>query len=227
MCVSAVRRFARVPLLLSATYAADFEAPSAPYQTTPRPAAGETVSANPPCFVFPAKEVHRGYAIEFSRDPAFPAGMTTRLGSPYMLACPTEALKPGEYHWRWQPDGAGDWSGVRKFTVSADASVVPFPDMDALVQRIGTSRPRVQANATGLPELRRQARTVFGESWPATVSRAAQRAREKTLLPEPDFLPEHQDPRRKELYQKTFRTTRPFFRGAMSCGPLGWAIRAK
>ena len=198
-------------LAAAAAAAADFEAQPAPYQTVPRPADEETVSANPPCFVYPAKRVRKAYVVEFNSDAGFPAHATTRLESPHMLACPTEPLKPGRYFWRWQPAGASEWSAVREFTVPGDAPVVPFPDMDALVERIGTSRPRVQANHGSLPELRRRAKVVFGESWPATVLRIARRSQNRKLLPEPGFLPDRKDPRRKELYQKTFRATRPFF----------------
>ena len=82
--------------------AAEFEAPPAAFQTVPRPAAGETVRANPPCFVFPSQKNHDAYVVEFSSEPTFAANATTRLVSPYMLAVPPEALKPGRYRWRWR-----------------------------------------------------------------------------------------------------------------------------
>ncbi|MBT4821048.1 MAG: DUF4962 domain-containing protein, partial [Lentisphaerae bacterium] len=212
MHVSTIGCFNGVLLIGAVAAAAEFEAPRAPGQTWARPTVGETVSANPPCFVFPAKEIHKGYVVEFSRDAAFPTVGTTRLESPYMLACPTESLTPGPYHWRWQPVGADEWSVIRAFVVPDGVPVVPFPDMAALVTRIGTSRPRVQATADNLPDLRRRAREAFGEGWPAGVRQAAERAQAETLQPEPDFLPDRSNPRRTEIYQKIFRTTRPFFR---------------
>ncbi|NOZ23529.1 MAG: DUF4962 domain-containing protein [Planctomycetes bacterium] len=196
--------------------AAGFEAKPAPCQTVPRPADGETVNANPPCFVYPASKNCESYVVEVSRDRAFPADATMQFTSPYMLFAPGEALKPGAYHWRWRPgrpdDGAGEWSRVRAFTVPVDAPVLPFPDIDSLVKQIGKSRPRVQVTASGLAEMRKHALTVFGEHWLDEVRSYAEHARDQALLPEPDFLPDRKDPHRKELYQKTFRTTRPFFR---------------
>jgi len=196
-----------------AASAADFEAEPAPYQTTPRPAHGETVAANPPCFVYPAAENHRAYVIEVAQDSTFPADATEQLTSPYLLAVPSRALEPGRYYWRWRPDGVtSEWSAVRAFTVPEDVPTVPFPDVDDLVRRIGTSRPRVQVTREELSDVRRRAVEGFGERWLANVRRTAERLRTKPLLPEPDFLPSPKDPRRRELYQETFRTTRPFFR---------------
>ena len=57
----------------AAVFSADFEAPPAPFQTVPRPAEGETVSANPPCFVYPATKVLDAYVVEVSKEPTFPA----------------------------------------------------------------------------------------------------------------------------------------------------------
>lgn len=202
-----------------AVVAADFEAPPAPFQTVARPAGGETVSANPPCFVFPAAKNCDAYVIEFGHDELFAEDGTTRLTSPYMLAVAPEPIKPGRYFWRWRPgkpgDGATSWSPVRPFTVMKDAPVVPFPDMDALVKRLGASRPRVMVRPDEVVELRQRALAKFGKSWLTDVHRTAEQMRDKPLLPEPAFLPPSGDPNRTALYQKTFQTTRPFF-GEMS-----------
>lgn len=199
--------------------AAEFEARPVPFQTVPRPADNETVSANPPCFVYPAATNYSAYVIEFGRDAKFPAKATTRLSSPYMLAVAPEPLKPGRYCWRWRPgranDGASVWSAVRMFTVMKDAPVVPFPDVDALVKRLGTSRPRVMVRADEVADLRQRAFAKFGKSWLVQVHKIAEQMRDKPLLPEPAFLPPSGDPNRTALYQKTFQTTRPFF-GEMS-----------
>ncbi|MBT7161395.1 MAG: DUF4962 domain-containing protein, partial [Victivallales bacterium] len=182
-----------------------------PYQTVARPADGETLSANPPCFVYPAKRVRKAYVVEFSPEPTFPREQTTRLESPYMLACPTVPLSPGRYHWRWQPVGTDEWSAVRAFTVPEDVPSVPFPDIGTLVARLRPIRPRVFANPGTLPALRERAKQEFGDDWLGRVRRKALQASKKKLLPEPDFLPDRKDPRRRALYQQTFRTTRPFF----------------
>lgn len=198
------------------TMAANFEAPATSGETKPRPADGETVSANPPCFVYPATENFESFVIEVSAYASFPEGKTKFLTSPYMLLAPTEAFEPGAYSWRWRPgklsNGATEWSKTRQFTVPDNVPIVPFPDMDALVKQIGTSRPRVQITAAQLAPMRQQAHQQFGEKWLSDVRRRAERARGKELLPEPDLLPGDDPERRRQLYQKTFQTTRPFFR---------------
>lgn len=199
--------------------AAEFEARPTPFQTVPRPADGETVSANPPCFVFPATTNCSSYAIEFARDATFPANATTRLSSPHMLAVAPEPLPPGRYFWRWRPGkleaGATNWATARAFTVTKDAPVVPFPDVDALLKRLGTSRPRVMVRADEVADLRQRALVKFGKTWLVQVHKTAGQMRDKSLLPEPAFLPPSGDPNRTALYLKTFQTMRPFF-GEMS-----------
>ncbi len=213
-----LRAVARLSLMVAALVAraADFEAPPAPFQTVPRPADGETLSANPPCFVFPARKIFGNYIVEFGPDAKFAAGTTTRMSSPYMLAVAPEPLRPNRYFWRWRPgrlgDGDGGWSPVRSFVVPADVPVVPLPDIEALVKRLGVSRPRVMVRADEVPELRRRALARFGQEWLVGVRRTAEQMRGETLLPEPAFLPPSSDPRRKVLYLETFQTTRPFFR---------------
>lgn len=195
---------------------ADFEAQPAPFQVVPRPADGETLSANPPCFVFPARMKYDNYFVEFGPDAGFSAGTTTRMSSPYMLAVAPGPLLPGHYFWRWRPsrsdDSGGEWSPVRSFVVPADAPVVPFPDIDALAKRLSVSRPRVMAHADEIPDLRRRALAMFGRDWLEGVRKNAEQMREKKLLPEPAFLPPESDPRHKALFVETFKTTRPFFR---------------
>lgn len=200
-----------------AARAADFAAPPSPFQTVPRPSDGEILSANPPCFVFPARRIFDSYIVEFGPDARFPAGTTTRIASPYMLAVAPEQLKPNRYFWRWRPgrlddDAAGGWSPVCSFVVPADIPVVPFPDIDTLGKRIGVSRPRVLVRATEVAEFRHRALEIFGQGWLAGVRKFSEQMRGKALLPEPAFLPPTSDSRRKILYLETFQTTRPFFK---------------
>ncbi len=212
MDMTAICWFCGVGALLSVACAADFEAKPKPYQTTPRPADGETLTANPPCFVFPCIRVRKGYVVEFSSKRSFPRKNTTRLESRYMMACPAQPLKPGRYFWRWRPQGEKAWSVVRAFIVPKDAAAAPFPDLDAILARLRGVRPRIFVPGGDLAALRRQAKKVLGDAWVRRAHAYAERASKKKLLPEPAFLPPRGDPRRRALYQKTFRTTRPFFR---------------
>ena len=183
-------------------------------QTTPRPANGEMVHVTPVCFVFPTKvDPDDEYLVEYSTNPLFPTKDTVQLRSPYMLACPRLSMKPGHYYWRWRPSNSEKWSVVRAFTVSADAVSVPFPDVKTLIDRVRGVHPRIFLAKGGVPRLRDRAKKAFGgDKWIKDVHEYARRMSNKKLLPEPAFLPPRQDPRHGALYQKTFRTTRPFFR---------------
>ncbi len=199
----------------AAADAAEFEARPVPFRTVARPADGETLSVTPPCFVYPATKLYDAYVIEVSRKRDF-SDSAQRFAGRYMLYAPHEAMAPGRYFWRWRPgkidDGQTEWSAVRAFTIADDATAVPFPDVAAVARRIGASHPRVAISAAELPELRQRALVAFGPQWLARVKRIAEQMRDKPLLPEPDYLPDVKDPHRAEVYQKTFRTTRPFMR---------------
>ncbi|MCK5804498.1 MAG: DUF4962 domain-containing protein, partial [Lentisphaeria bacterium] len=198
----------------------EFEAQPAPFQTVARPADGEKVSANPPCFVYPAVKCHDAYVVEYSQSANFPVDATTVLAGAWMLNVPEHALLPGGWHWRWRPGRVGDkdpvlWSDVRSFLVPPDVPTVLFPRINDLVSRIGVLHPRVLVSASELEGVRARARQWNGSAWPESVTRYATRAQNKKLLPEPDFLPARKEPQYLGLYQQAFRTYRPFF-GEMS-----------
>ena len=195
-------------LLVSSTFVI-----SQPYQTTPWPSAGARIQENPPCFVYPSRRSMKGYLVEYSTNRLFPPQKTVQLESPYMLACPQQPVRPGSYFWRWRPLDEGRWSLVRAFTVSKDTAITVSPDIKILVDRIRGVHPRLYVPSSGLAELRDQAKRTFGGTrWLKNVHMYAQRMSKKKLLSEPAFLPPRGNPRRQALYQKTFRTTRPFFR---------------
>ncbi|MBI2301863.1 MAG: DUF4962 domain-containing protein [Armatimonadetes bacterium] len=208
-----------LPLLLTqgALVAADFEAPPAAFQTSARPADGETLTANPPCFVYPASRVYPGYVVEYGPARDFARERTRVLTSRWMLAVPAEPLAAGAWHWHWRPgtvdDGGTVWSEARSFTVPDGVPVVPLPDIAAVVRKLGRSHPRVVVTLPELDEYRRTALQRYGQGWLDGVRKYAEQMQREPLLPEPEMLPETRDLRRIELYQKTFQTTRPFFSG--------------
>ncbi len=198
----------------AAAAGASFEAAPAPAQTVPRPLDGETVAANPPCFVYPAARHCASYVVQYSRAAEFAPRATHTLAGRWMLNVPQHPLEPGRWYWRWRPGSSGDsgseWSAVRSFVVPEDAPVVPFPDIPTLVRRIGASHPRVFVTGDSLAEVRRRALALNGAAWLERVQRYAKQAGAKKLLPEPDFLPDWQHGR-LEKYAETFKTYRPFF----------------
>ncbi len=191
-----------------------FEAPPAPGQTVPRPFDGETVVANPPCFVYPAVKPFPAYVLQYSRSAQFAPAETQTLTGRWVLNAPERALAPGTWFWRWRPgrpgDGRGAWSPVRRFIVPPEAPVLPFPEITALVRRLGAAHPRVLVPAAGLEALRRREKALNDPARLRRVRQYAQRAANQKLLPEPAFLPDWKHGR-LEKYQRTFQTYRPFF----------------
>ena len=196
--------------LLTLALAANFEAPPTAGQTWARPAEGEVVAANPPCFVFPASESHHSYRLELSPSADF--GAPRVIESPWMLAVAPQALAPGTYHWRWRPSEVEEWSVARSFRVPEGLPDVPLPPVAELLKRIGTEHPRVVVTADQLKAWRAKANEQLGINWRRDLEQRATRLQQAELLPEPAMLPDRSDPNRLAIYQKTFQTTRPFFR---------------
>ncbi len=199
----------------SAACAADgLEAPPAPFETRPSPSDGQTVAANPPAFLWIPARPASEYLLEYSQDPSFPADSTTSVRTPWLIHVPQQPLEPGTWYWRWTPvtaeAEAKAHSLVRQFVVPADVPRIAFPDVGAVIERLGAARPRVLVRANELSGVREWA----AEAQTALLERTrqdAERALTDELLPEPDLLPPAGDPNRGPVYQKTFRTTRPVF----------------
>jgi hypothetical protein len=196
------------------------DAPPIGFQAPYSPADGGKVSVNPPAFVWLPVDGAADYAVEISRTPAFPRGRTIVQKSAISLQVLRRLLEPGKWYWRYgvlaQGASAPQYSRARVFDMPADAVKVPFPDVREVVRRISGSRPRAGILAGELAGVRERARGKM--LWAVkNVVAAAEQAIGQPLLPEPARLPPPNDPRRGELYQKTFQTTRPFLRGMDVC----------
>ncbi|MFQ6097612.1 MAG: DUF4962 domain-containing protein, partial [Armatimonadota bacterium] len=193
---------------------AQLEAPPAPFETRPSPRDGETLRANPPAFLWIPAQPANEYLLEYSRDPGLPLDSTTRVRTRWLIHVPGRTLEAGRWYWRWRTVGEDGKqsapSSPRSFVIPGDAVQVPFPDVESVIRRIGLSRPRVLVTARELPRVREWAAETQAR-WLERTRRDAQQALTDELLPEPEFLPPRNDPRRAPTYVRIFRTTRPVY----------------
>ena len=192
------------------------DAPPVGFQVSYAPAEGSRASVNPPAFVWLPVDGAAKYVVEISRSADFPRGQTIAEESGMSLQVLRRQLDAGKWHWRYgvvaQAGAAPQYSRARAFEMPADAVSMPFPDVRELVRRISGSRPRVGILASELAGVRERARGDMQWAVKSVVA-AAEDAIGKPLLPEPERLPPPNHPKRGELYQQTFRTTRPFLHG--------------
>jgi hypothetical protein len=195
---------------LTAAAWGQLEAPPAAFETTPWPAEGEELAANPPAFVWIPAEPADAYQVEYSRDRDFPPDATITAQTPWLIHVPQKALASGRWYWRWRPAGSDETSPIRSFVIREDAVVVPFPDVAEMLEGIGTSRPRVIVQADGLAHARAWSAETQ-EVWLAKLKASAQRVLAEDLTPEPEFLPPRGDPARGPAYTQAFRAMRPVY----------------
>ena len=126
-----------------------------------QPEDGETVSLNPPSFIWLHDKDAATYAIQWAAKPDF-SDAETADGFVWNTYTHHRALTPGEYHWRYRfttRDGRqSGWSVVRKVVVPADAREFPMPTRAEQQQRIPGGHPRLFLRPEDLPRLRELAR---------------------------------------------------------------------
>jgi hypothetical protein len=216
--------------------------PSGQYEVSRSPADGQRLAVNPPVFVWLPVEGASEYVLQYSRDPAFQDSSTvtvkqsalTQTGraslpwsgtteftyseKPATLHVLHEPLPGGAWYWRYGHD-AGDpvgvvFGSVRSFTIADDAIAIPFPDIEQVVARIGTARPRLLVTPEMVERFRDLGRGALSDEV-ERMKRGGDRFIGEPLLPEPEFLPEGDD--WAPTYQRVFRSTRRFFAGMVRC----------
>ena len=174
------------------------------------PAEGETVSLNPPPFLWLPSGDDVTYRLEISRTPDFTAADTIRHQDlAWCCGMLTAPLEPGTWHWRYGVDTRvvpTVWSRARRFEVPTAATPWVYPGRDSF--QVPAARPRLFVRAGRLPELRRRAKDGdlkrMADGLAATVRKFAG----EELIAEPAFLPKGgQD--RNQAYATIIRTTRP------------------
>ncbi len=189
------------------------------------PADGETISVNPPAFVWlPVKPYDGGYLLKISRKPDFPENnacavdQTITVNAPINIHIPTEPLPTGRWHWRAGvriSDKQIVWGKTRSFDVPETAAVWPFPRMDELLAKIPHDRPRLFFPGNNLDRVRSQCRGVLHRQY-AKLLTEAEACLGKELVPEPDHLMQKGAARGAE-YKAIIKKTRPSMDGMETC----------
>jgi hypothetical protein len=174
------------------------------------PADGETVSLNPPPFLWLPSGTGVTYRLEVAREPTFAAADTLRQPDlAWCCAMLTAPLEPGAWHWRYGVDTGivpTVWSRPRRFVVPATATPWAYPGRDSF--QVPTARPRLFVRAGRLPELRQRATNGDLKSMADSLAKTVRAFAGEELIAEPAFLPKGGQ-ERSQAYATIIRTTRP------------------
>jgi len=193
--------------------------PAGPYQKDYSPANKDTVSVNPPPFIWVPPRRELTYSLEVSRKTDFPDEETVRVEHlDRSVHCLGQPLEVGTWFWRYGVEGEDgvQWSCARMFHVPEDIPRRPFPDVEAAISRVPRERPHHFILAAELDEYRERCR---GELKPLLerLKRRADRVIGRELVPEPPYV-QGEGPARGQHYAHIFRTTRPPMDAMEYCG---------
>jgi Domain of unknown function (DUF4962)/Heparinase II/III-like protein len=152
-----------------------------------RPLDGSMVSLTPPSLSWVHEPESASYALEWSRSADF-KDVATVKNLPWSVYTHNQPLSAGTYYWRYRIIGRNGepspWSRVRRFTVPADAVVLPQPSMDELRRRIPSQHPRVFVTHGDLARLRTWAEGGGQQAFQKLLRRA-----DELLIGEPTAEP--------------------------------------
>lgn len=155
------------------------------------PPDGHDGGVNPPGFTWTPHDDAASYRIEVAR---MDEGMRLVLNetATSTVHAPASPLDPGDYRWQVvylaedrQPLGVSE---TRTFTLSAEAALLPMPDVRGIERELQGVRPRLFLNEENLRSIRRAVSAGEVDWWPYFLA-AADAAVEQELFPEPEGYP--------------------------------------
>jgi hypothetical protein len=170
------------------------ESPAEPQEWGFRPAVGTVSDLNPPAFCWrPVKDAAH-YVVEVAQDTSFNDVVYREPESRWSNHCPPVTLPSGELFWRYAAVSANgeqsEWSKVRNFAISKDATEFPQPTVDELVERLPEEHPRLFMRPDDLPRFQELASGDFSEMWDGIVERADKVLENPPDVTEPPLYPE-------------------------------------
>ena len=176
-----------------------------PHQKPYAPADGQVLSITPPPFLWVPAGKDAVYAVQVSRTKTFPPTDTTTFADIRRSAfVPDKTLPCGQWFWRYgvQADEGVVYGRARPFSIAKDARSFPFPELDALVNRIPKQRPRLFFPGERLTQIRQLGKGDLGNTV-QRLARACTKEIGRELVAEP--------PRPKTGPERVnvMRTTRP------------------
>ncbi len=158
-----------------------------------RPADGDMVDRNPPPFVWRPQAGAASYVLQVSRREDFATADYEETDLALNAFCPSRALEPGTWHWRFAfVDNGGEhseFSSVRRFEIPAQAAQFPRPTDEDLLARI-PDHPRLFLRPEDLPRLREQAQGPLKERLEGLVAECDRLLAKPPDTTEPPKYPE-------------------------------------
>jgi len=186
------------------------ETPARPGEWGFRPANGETATMNPPGFSWRPMKGASGYDFQIAGDDEFQEVVYSKENHRFSAHCPSKALDPGTYRWRYrvhlgqaEKSEITEWSSTRRFQIDSDSVEFPCPSLEELAARIPDGHPRLMFRETDLPRLRELGKTDLENRWKDVIDQADKVLENPPDTSEPPLYPEgteYKDEARKKIW---------------------------
>lgn len=190
--------FSALALLLLLAGAASAAAPKVsnraplPNEWGYRPAEGSAPALNPPSLTWIHEKAAATYAVQIAKGGDFANPIITAGPLPFNVYTHNATLPPGDYAWRYRfTDKAGqtsDWSLVRHFTVTAQATAFPMPSRAEQQARVPEQHPRLFMRPEDVGRLRQAVRSGEAAQRFAKIKRQADRLLKQEPTKEPTVM---------------------------------------
>ena len=216
------------------------ERPAEPGEWGYRPAADSVSQVNPPSFSW-RPQAGMIWEIQCALDIEFKTIEYQASDLEFNVHCPPRSFKPGSYTWRYRGKDKNskptNWSRPRTFTIADDATNMPLPAREELIDHIPKSHPRLFMRPESLGRLRELARGKMKREYNVLVKDCEKLLLKPPATAEPQKYPKDivrgSDPWRKIWWGNRTYTTRALNAAATLAftrllgGPEKYGIEAK
>jgi len=157
------------------------------------PQDGETLSVNPPGFVWLPEENAASYILQCSSHRDFSKVEYEKKDIPLNVHCPSAPLDTGTWYWRYafvtQDGKTAAWSRVRAFTVPGNVPSLPQPTIVDLLSRLPTQHPKLFIRPENVRNLRQTLEKNYRQLWTDFLAHADRLMETPVIRDEPPPYP--------------------------------------
>ena len=157
-----------------------------------RPSDSSVSAVNPPSFSWRPMP-GMSWELQCSKDASFSSIIYNAEHIEFNVITPNKPFAQGNYYWRYRGISEnGDktnWSRIRSFTITGDASKMPLPEREELLSRIPDSHPRLFIRPEEIPTLKKRASSDLKNIYERLSTQCKELIENPPDLSEPQLYP--------------------------------------
>ncbi|MDP8246050.1 MAG: DUF4962 domain-containing protein [Candidatus Hinthialibacter antarcticus] len=159
-----------------------------------RPVDRDHLQLNPPSFSWRPQRGAETYELQCSSDLSFQTIEYQIDDWTFNVHTPPTPFKPGAWHWRFRyishDNVVSEWSRMRTFSISEDATEFSLPSRNELIARIPKQHPRLFVRPEQIENYKQRAQTDLKEHFNALVKQCEAIMKNPPSTDEPKRYPD-------------------------------------